>query len=68
MSTANVTATLRQTPQQDGHEDHQQHRVPDRRRLGMAAGKAQPRLMGNRVGQDRALSMDRHLDNAVQQR
>jgi len=39
---------------QDRQEDEQQHRVPDYRGLGMATGKAQTGLMGDRVGQDRA--------------
>jgi len=53
---------------QYGQEDEQQDRVAGHRRLGVATGEAQPELMGNRVDQLWAWSMNRSLDQSVQQR
>jgi hypothetical protein len=52
---------------QDGQEDQQKRAIPDHRRLGVTAGKAQARLTGDRVGQDRTEPVDGRLDDGIEQ-
>jgi len=51
-----------------GQEDKQENRIPNHGGLGVAAGKAPPGLVGDRVNQRWARSMNRRLDRGVQQR